>query len=154
MNDYKFYMQSCTPSGDPTGEVVDLEAYFKGMRYAKCQGLNAYGQPKNIYTETYADADMTRVYIPEAVMHEATQIVFTFYFFGDAETRQASFDSFVGYIKNGCHLYWDTARKKKCLLLPLTKEVKPSDEMWYSGTPYFKVEVNLVNSRGYAENVE
>lgn len=154
MEGYKFYMQECDRDGNPVdGTLKDLERDFPGLRYSKCEGLNIFGASKNIYTETYSDADKLRTYVPEKVTREATQIKFTFYFFGDSSERQESFEKFVAYINKGYHMYWDTARNRKFIFIPPTESIEPSDELWYCGTPYFKVVIKLQNIMGNTSKV-
>lgn len=154
MEDFKFYMQECDKDGNLTeGTLKDLERDFAGLRYSRCEGINIFGAAKNVYKETYSDADRIRAYVPEAVMREATEIKFTFYFFGDADTRQKSFEDFVAYISKGYHAYWDTARKRKFIFIPPSERIEPSDEMWYAGKPYFKVVVKLQNIYGNTSKV-
>lgn len=151
-SEYKFYMQQCTKEGVLIdGTLKDLERDFEGLRYAKCEGLNNYGAAKNIYTEVYADSDKLRTYVPNEVCHEAIDVAFTFYFFGDAATRQRSFHAFMDYLRTGYHVYWDTARNRKFQFIPPMQAVSPSDEMWYGSRPYFKVELTLKGVRGWTE---
>lgn len=149
---YKFYMQRCTKDGVLLdGTLKDLEVDFPGLRYAKCVGLNDYGAAKNVYTETYADSATLRSWVPDEVYNDAVQVTFTLYFFGDAATRQGTFHSFMGYLRSGYHMYWDTARNRKVMFLPPTEAVSPSDEMWYGGLPYFKVELKLQSVGGWTD---
>lgn len=137
--DVKFYMQK-------EGEgAIDLEAYFPGLRYQKCVGLNDKGKRMNIYTEEYSDSDMLRVWQGEEVTRKATTITFTFFFLGD--TRHEAFNNFYNYIKNGKITYWDTARNKEALLV-LADEVKISEENWKGSTQYFSVSFKFQNLWG------
>lgn len=155
MEGYRFYMQECDKDGNPVdGTLKDLERDFAGLRYSKCEGLNAFGASKNIYTETYSDSDRVRAYVPEKVMREATDIKFTFYFFGNSAERQDSFEKFMEYINRGYHLYWDTARNRKFIFTPPKDSIEPSDEMWYGGMPYFKVVIKLQNIMGNTSKVQ
>ena len=155
MEGYRFYMQECDKDGNPVdGTLKDLESDFVGLRYSKCEGINAFGASKNIYTETYSDSDRVRAYVPEKVMRETTDIKFTFYFFGNSAERQDSFEKFMEYINRGYHLYWDTARNRKFIFTPPKDSIEPSDEMWYGGMPYFKVVIKLQNIMGNTSKVQ
>ena len=148
-------MQECDKDGNPVdGTLKDLESDFVGLRYSKCEGINAFGASKNIYTETYSDSDRVRAYVPEKVMRETTDIKFTFYFFGNSAERQDSFEKFMEYINRGYHLYWDTARNRKFIFTPPKDSIEPSDEMWYGGMPYFKVVIKLQNIMGNTSKVQ
>lgn len=151
-SEYKFYMQQCTKEGVLIdGTLKDLEMDFDGLRYAKCVGLNNYGAAKNVYTEKYADSGTLRSYVPDEVYNEAIDVTFTFYFFGDAATRQRSFHAFMDYLRTGYHVYWDTARNRKFQFIPPMQAVSPSDEMWYGSRPYFKVDLKLQTIKGWTE---
>lgn len=149
-------MQECDKYGNVLdGSVAkDLEADFSGLRYSMCNGINKKGKIKNIYTETYSDSDTLRTYVPPVLYREYTEIEFTFYIFGNAEERQNTFDKFIAYLSNGYHLYWDTARKRKFVFLPPEDEITPSDESWYAGKPYFKVEIKVKNIKGSTEKID
>ena len=152
---YKFYMQECLYDGTLVdGTKRDLEADFEGLRYSKCTGLNSYGKPKNIYTESYAEADKVRVFVPEFVKYEAVDVTFVFYFFGDADTRQKTLDDFIAYASHGYHYYWDTARKKRFMFIAPMDELSVSDENWYAGRPYIEVKWKFKNIEGRSLTVE
>ena len=129
MKDYHFYMQRTTAAGTGTGAVKDLEADFPGLYYSKCEGLEAIGAAKNIYTEDYAEQNGLRVYHPAdsggEVTHEATEIKLTLVFLNDA--RRTAYNSFCSFINQGRIFYWDNARNKKVWLV-LQKEVEPDND--------------------------
>lgn len=135
----KFYMQK---EGE---DAIDLEAYFVGMRYQKCVGLNDKGARKNIYTEEYSDSDKLRVWQGEDVTRKATNITFTFYFLGD--NRHKAYEGFYNYVKNGQIKYWDTARNKEALLV-YSSETKVSNEDWKTSPKYFAVAFKFQNLYG------
>lgn len=148
---YKFYMQECTKDYVPIdGTLKDLEKDFTSLRYSKCVGLDDYGKPKNVYTEQYADSNELRVWIPDEITREATIVKFTFYFIG--EERKATFHSFMAYLYDGIHAYWDDCRNRKFYFV-LTDKVAISDEMLYGDKPYFKVELTVQNLKGNTEEV-
>lgn len=147
---YKFYIQRVEKLQDGTyspvpSTIIDLESRFKGLKYSKLTGLNDIGKAKNIYTEKYADGDKLRVYIPQTIQSEATSMTLTIYFFG--KDRQSVFVDFANEIKSGIHRYWDTARNMYFDFF-VDDELKPTDENWYKGEPYFKVDVKMNNIYG------
>jgi hypothetical protein len=127
-----------------------LERDFAGLRYSRATGINTIGKSR-IYTEKYADSDRLRVYVPENITNDATSVEFTFYFFGD--TRQATYDAFNEYVRNGRHRYWDTARKKYFDFV-LIDEIKVNNEKWYNDTPYFEVKYKVQNLNGRTFDVD
>lgn len=139
-------MQKCDRQGNVIdGTLKDLEVDFEGLRYSKLTGLNTYGKPLNIYTEVYSEMNGIRVYIPEESTCSNYNLTLTLYFFG--ENRQKVFDDFNEFIRHGYTKYWDTARNKELVFI-INSEIKPNNENWYRGTPYFGVNYTLVNING------
>ena len=150
---YEFYMQEC----DSKGEILagssrkSLERDFQGLRYSRIDGIEAFGAPKNVYSESYADADRLRVYAPKDVKHKETTVTLTLYFLG--EKRFEVLDAFNAYIKGGFHRYWDTARNK-WFAFYIKDELKPAEAQWYGSTPYLRMEYKLTNIFGRTFDVE
>lgn len=149
---YNFYMQKCNSEGVVSSDdtAKDLEKDFVGMRYAKCEGINDYGKPR-VYTESYADSDKLRTYVPDDLTNDATKIKFTFYFTGDK--RQETYHEFVNWVRKGYTLYWDTARNRKFTFI-IVDEIKPATEQWHGGTPYLELQLTVQNLKGKTEIVE
>jgi hypothetical protein len=126
-------------------DFINIEEYFKGMKYMKCEGLEDLGKPKNIYTETYADADYLRVHLPENVKREATTIKFTFAFAG--ENRTSVYGLFNEYITNAKIQYYDTARYKEAYMINIESSA-PKDDIYIGSTPYMTVEYTFKNLYG------
>ena len=155
---YEFYIQECDKEGNILdGSVaINLEVDLKMedgtcVRYCKIDGIEALGAPKNVYSESYADADRLRVYAPTEVTHKETTVTLTLYFLG-AE-RHKLLDAFNDYIKRGFHKYWDTARNK-WFAFYVNDELKPAESMWYGSTPYLRMDYKLVNIFGRTFDVE
>lgn len=147
---YKFYMAECDADWKVKGSTTkDLEKDFEGLRYAKCEGIDTVGKPR-VYTENYADSDILRVYMPSPITNEATNVTFTFYFFG--ENRRETYHSFVDFARGGKRVYWDSARKRKFNFV-VTDEIKPATEMWYGSNPYLELRLTVKNVKGYTESI-
>jgi hypothetical protein len=158
-------MITCDKDGNTKGAAISLEDHFEGLKYSKCEGLDTIGAAKNIYEEKYADSDNIRVYMPVKtdengntlkddkgntlfdIKNESTIIKLTLFFVG--KNRINTRDTFNGYIRNGFHKYWDTARKKMFQFY-VTKELPVGEEKWYGSTPYLKCEYTLNNVTGKA----
>lgn len=147
--DIKFYMQREGIDDSP----IDIEEYFKAidldgnvstLRYSKCEGLEAKGKIKNIYTEDYADSNELRVYLPDEVAREATKITFTFFFFG--KQKQMIYDAFCDFIKGYKIFYYDTKRLKKAYMVNIEK-TEPTED-YYKGEPYMIVDFVFQNLWG------
>lgn len=141
--DVQFYMKRLGVDED----YIDIEERFKGMRYMKCDGLEDLGKPKNIYTETYADADSLRVYLPSEVKRAATTITFTFLFLG--YDKQDVYDEFNEFIKNQKIYYYDTARKKRVCMI-FQNATKPKDDNYVGSLPYIISDYTFQNIKGEA----
>lgn len=155
---YEFFMQECDKEGEvlsgssPLNIEVDIKLEDGTcIRYSKIDGIEAIGAPKNIYSESFADADRLRVYIPSVVKHKETVVTLTLYFIG--ESRQEVLNDFNRYITNGFHRYWDTARNK-WFAFYIKDELKPAESMWYGSTPYLRMDYKLVNIFGRTFDVE
>ena len=91
---YKFYIQKYgrehwnKDTGkydkEDKGELIDIEDKFK-CKYVKFEGLSETGKVKNIYTETYAETEELRMYIPDEVLYENTDLSLTLLFAPDTE---------------------------------------------------------------------
>lgn len=136
MNGAKHYMQKYGTADDASVPVADLEQDFPGLVYLQAIGLSDKGAPKNVYFETYADSDETRVHIPEQVCRENTEIKITFGFFG--ERRRQVYDDFYDYVKSGKLKYWDTARRRMAKMV-LSNAVEIEDDILIGGQPYMIV---------------
>lgn len=150
---YEFFMQECDSKGNilAGSEPKSLEVDFRGLRYSKIDGIETIGATKNVYSESYADADRLRVYAPKDVKHKETTVTLTLYFLG--EKRFEVLDAFNAYIKGGFHRYWDTARNK-WFAFYIKEELKPAESMWYGSTPYLRMDYKLVNIFGRTFDVE
>lgn len=150
MSKYNFYMQKCRKDGMLLGTKKNLEKDFEGLKYAKCVGLDALGKPQNIYSEVYSESNGIRTYVPNVITNASTTITLSLYFFG--ENRQATFDAFNDFIRNGYTKYWDDARNKGFVFI-VDKEIKVKEENWYRGMPYLAVDYSLTNIQGKTTNV-
>lgn len=142
---YKFYMKREGVDSD----YIDLESYFLGMKYMKCEGLNDKGKVKNRYTETYSDSDTLRVYMPDVVAREATTITLRFAFLG--ENNQQIFDLFYNFVKGNKIYYYDTARGKEAYMF-LQEAVTVSEDVNKDGTKYIVVDFKFQNMSGECLN--
>lgn len=142
--DYKVYIQRIDTA--PKGTIYDLESHWPAIRYKQCKGLNDKGKKKSVYTESYADSDELRVWEGQTLAREATTIELTLYFMGDS--KQASYDSFYDYVKQGVFYYADTVRKKLAKMM-LTDAVKLDEEQFTQGsTSYYKAKFTFQNLWG------
>lgn len=145
-HEYKFYMQECDKKGNLLEGTTpkNLESDFEGLRYSQMDGIEAIGEPKNIYTEEFADSHRLRTYIPQNIKNKNTSITFTCYIFG--EDRHSVYDAFNEYIRKGYHRYWDDARNKYFVFF-VDKAIKPEEDEW-EGIGYLKVSYTLTNIYG------
>lgn len=143
MADYKFYMSRWIDNA--WEEQVSLEDYFSGMKYVSCEGLSTKGKIKNIYTENFAEVDDLRVYMPETVVRENTDIEFVFGF--EKENRRDTFDSFVDWVSGYKIKYWDTARNRE-LEMVLIDKVEVDEDILIGSSPFITVNFKFKNLKG------
>lgn len=142
-NKYKFYMSRWIDNA--WEEQVSLEDYFSGMKYVSCEGLSTKGKIKNIYTENYAEVEDLRVYMPETVVRENTDIEFVFGF--EKENRRDTFDSFVDWVSGYKIKYWDTARNRE-LEMVLIDKVDVDEDILIGSSPFITVNFKFKNLKG------
>ena len=143
MADYKFYMSRWIDNAWET--QVSLEDYFSGMKYVSCEGLSTKGKIKNIYTENFAEVEDLRVYMPETVVRENTDIEFVFGF--EKENRRDTFDSFVDWVSGYKIKYWDTARNRE-LEMVLIDKVDVDEDILIGSSPFITVNFKFKNLKG------
>lgn len=143
MADYKFYMSRWIDNAWET--QVSLEDYFSGMKYISCEGLSTKGKIKNIYTENFAEVDDLRVYMPETVVRENTDIEFVFGF--EKENRRDTFDSFVDWVSGYKIKYWDTARNRE-LEMVLIDKIEVDEDILIGSSPFITVNFKFKNLKG------
>lgn len=144
---YTHYMKRIDEQ-DTLGEI-DIEEQFVGLLYMKTDGMNDIGKSKNVYTETYADSDSLRVFLPNdgKYANEATKITMHFLIVGSEAQRQTTLSNFYEYVRVGVHRYWDDARNLEFDFV-VTDEIKVSAERWHGSSPYIEIAVAMQNLNG------
>lgn len=156
---YKFYIQKYSRKHwnnetgqydeEAKGELIDIEAQFK-CKYVKFEGLSETGKVKNIYTETYAETEELRVYIPDEVLYDNTEISLTLLFAPDTENDSDVQDNeraFFEYVSGHKIEYHDTFRNRYVSLILLNKPEVVS-EVLYGGSRYREVKYTFKNIYG------
>ena len=131
------------------GELIDIEAQFK-CKYVKFEGLSETGKVKNIYTETYAETEELRVYIPDEVLYENTDLSLTLLFSPYSENDSDVQDNeraFFEYVSGHKIEYHDTFRNRYVSLLLLNKP-EVVGEVLYGGSRYREVKYTFKNIYG------
>lgn len=151
MEEYMFYMMRY---GKPNAVWKDLEAEFPGLKYKECSGLNAYGEPTNVYSEDFAETSKTEVYVASVPAHKQTTIKLTLIFLENDMKDDVAYHGFMAFI-SGCKIaYRDTARKRKVLMY-LSDATEPKSDA-ISGQKYKEVTFTFRNvygrSFGYNED--
>lgn len=158
-DEVKFYMQKAsydstthTYSTTPDStKWVDIEDIYRGLKYSSAKGLYSKGKVKNVYTESFADSDILRVWQDNTkVAREATTIELTFYFIG--ADRQDVFQRFYDFVKTGRIFFYDTKRLMRSYMV-LTEEVTPSDDIWKGSKTYMEIPFKFQNLYGECEVV-
>lgn len=147
-DDYKFYMSRYDKGLGSWEEEIELTEKFEGLLYCKCEGISSKGKVKNIYTESYAESEELRIYLPENPVRESTEINLCVVFVED--TRRDVLDSFVEYVTGKLIRYWDTVRNRIVYMIQ-TDEIKPEEDIIIGSTPYIYVEIPFKNIKGQTE---
>ena len=156
---YKFYIQKYGRKywdknksqyvEEAKGELIDIEAQFK-CKYVKFEGLSETGKVKNIYTETYAETEELRMYIPDEVLYENTDISLTLLFAPSSANDNDVQDNeraFFEYVSGHKIEYHDTFRNRYVSLLLLNKP-EVIGEVLYGGSRYREVKYTFKNIYG------
>ena len=156
---YKFYIQRYSRKHynketsqydkEDIGELIDIEEQFK-CKYVKFEGLSETGKVKNIYTETYAETEELRMYIPDEVLYENTDMSLTLLFSPYSENDSDVQDNeraFFEYVSGHKIEYHDTFRNRYVSLLLLNKP-EVVGEVLYGGSRYREVKYTFKNIYG------
>ena len=156
---YKFYIQKYGRKywdknksqyvEEAKGELIDIEAHFK-CKYVKFEGLSETGKVKNVYTETYAETEELRTYIPDDVLYENTDMSLTLLFAPDSTNDsdvQNNERAFFEYVSGHKIEYHDTFRNRYVSLLLLNKP-EVVGEVLYGGSRYREVKYTFKNIYG------
>lgn len=163
---YKFYIQKYgreywnKETGryekEAKGELIDIEEQFK-CKYVKFEGLSEAGKVKNVYTEAYADSEELRVYVPDEVLYEQTDISLTLLFAPSSANDNDVQDNeraFFEYVSGHKIEYHDTFRNRYVSLLLINKP-EVVGEVLYGGSRYREVKYTFKNlyGRSFAESI-
>ena len=156
---YKFYIQKYGRKywdknksqyvEEAKGELIDIEAQFK-CKYVKFEGLSETGKVKNVYTETYAETEELRTYIPDDVLYENTDMSLTLLFAPDSTNDsdvQNNERAFFEYVSGHKIEYHDTFRNRYVSLILLNKP-EVVGEVLYGGSRYREVKYTFKNIYG------
>lgn len=124
---------------------VSLEDYFDGLVYLRAKNLSGFGKIRNIYTESFAEVEDLRLYIPETVVRENTDIEFEFGF--KKANRRDTYHSFVDWITGHKIKYWDTARNREVEMI-LMEKIEVDDDLLKGDSPYIVVPFKFKNLKG------
>ena len=162
---YKFYIQKYSRKHynketsqydkEDIGELIDIEEQFK-CKYVKFEGLSETGKVKNIYTETYAETEELRMYIPDEVLYDNTDMSLTLLFSPYSENDSDVQDNeraFFEYVSGHKIEYHDTFRNRYVSLLLINKP-EVVGEVLYGGSRYREVKYTFKNiyGRSFAES--
>jgi hypothetical protein len=146
-NGYSFYIQKY-PQGDREFNAIDFESLYNCL-YASMTNITEFGKIKNVYTETFAESEKARLYVPSSdlLVHETTDCTLTVLFKGD-DALKNSLD-FYDYIAGQVIEYHDTFRNLYVTLL-LTEAPTKGEEHLYKGTKYRQMKYKFTNICGRA----
>ena len=143
MAQYKFYMSRFIDG--VWEDAISLEDYFDGLVYLRAKNLSGFGKIRNIYSESFAEVEDLRLYIPETVVRENTDIEFEFGF--KKANRRDTYHSFVDWITGHKIKYWDTARNREVEMI-LIEKIEVDDDLLKGDSPYIVVPFKFKNLKG------
>lgn len=142
-NVYDFYMQQA-PIDGVTQSIKNLEDDFSGLLIKSVSGLNAKGKNKNVYTESFAEANGVNVWLGTPY-YESTNVSITCYFVGT--NRKTTYDSFCNYINGHKIDFWDSYNGKKVTLVLAEALDQPNEEK-YGSNPNIEQTFKFTNING------
>ena len=146
----KFWNKEANKYDDEAkGEIIDIEEHFK-CKYVKFEGLSETGKVKNVYTETYAETEELRVYMPDEVLYENTELSLTLLFAPSSNNENDVQDNeraFFEYVSGHKIEYHDTFRNRYVSLLLINKP-EVVGEILYGGSRYREVKYTFKNIYG------
>jgi len=132
------------------GSLTNTRTLWSGMYLLDSKNIDAYGKPKNIITENYAEANGLKVSLPTTLKREATDVTLKLMFIDtDDGDRYAQYESFMSYISNKKFYWFDTVRFRRVRLLCLEK-TEPT-ESFKGNIPYLTLDLKVKNINGYSE---
>lgn len=149
--DIQCYLQK----DDGVSAAINTKTLCQGMYVLEAKGLADYGKPKNIVTESYAEGDGVKTYIPSdgVIKREATDVSLKLLFIDEGgEGRYQQYDTFIEYMDSNLVWYWDSVRKRKARLF-LVEKSSP-EENFKGNLPYIEATVKFKNVDGYSEQLE
>ena len=156
---YKFYIQKYSRKywnkeegkyeEEALGALVDIEEFFK-CKYVKFEGLSENGKVKNLYSESYAETEELRIFTPDDILYENTDLALTLLF---APTSSSDIDvqdnerAFFEYVSGRKIEYHDTFRNRYVSLILINKP-EVVGEVLYGGSRYREVKYTFKNIYG------
>ena len=156
---YKFYIQKYSRKywnkeegkyeEESLGSLVDIEEFFK-CKYVKFEGLSENGKVKNLYSESYAETEELRIFTPDDILYENTDLALTLLF---APTSSSDIDvqdnerAFFEYVSGRKIEYHDTFRNRYVSLILINKP-EVVGEVLYGGSRYREVKYTFKNIYG------
>lgn len=144
MGKYHYYFRKFVSPGIYE-DAVDIEQTFVGSSVLQVTGLDDRGKIKNIYKEEYAEDSRPRIYLPDKIARETTEVVITVAFSG--VNRRDVYHQFTDFISGNIVKYYDSVRGREADLL-LSDAVKIDDEQLIGSTPNFVVSYKFENIDG------
>lgn len=135
----KYFMSNDTWSWKYLEQDSTLNPTNGKVRYRRFKGLESTGKPKNVYTETYAEAPIERVYntYSGGVRHESFSVELDLVFLGSE--RVYAKDRLLAFLKSndGITVWWDNIRQK-CAILLYNEAIEPEEDIYTSSEPFIE----------------
>ena len=151
--DVKYYMRENTAGAT----TYDLETDFKGLRIISVDGLEQYGDIKNVFEREYVEENEIDVLYPTNPVYKPTTITMKFIiaetFITDTTTFADAKDAFIQYISSKNVVYWDTYRNKRAFMYR-DGALDITDDRRRDGSSYIQITVKYKNTKGFVDNYD
>lgn len=154
--EYNFYIQKYTHNFyqegivEPKGKKIDIEETFN-CKYVSLSGVSENGKVKNIYTESYAETEELRTYIPKDLVYDNTELVLTLLFVPTCDDDEADIqdnaDKFFNYV-SGRKIEWSDTFRNKFVTMVLINKPEVVGEVLYGGSRYRQIKYTFKNIFG------
>ena len=145
---YRFYIKKY-PQGSTTFPQVDLEEYFDC--YYKSFSGNQQTKAKNVYEESYAEHNGSRIWTPDVadIAYDTSDITLTLVWKSNADYAVLDGeDKFFQYVTAQKIEYHDTFRPNRYWQLCLIEAPELSQELLHGGQQYRVVKYKFKNFGG------
>lgn len=133
----------------PASSLIDIEENYRCF-YIKMAGIGENGKAKNIYTESYAETDELRIFLPDEIAYENTKCELTLLFPAIDANRMdvQDYERIFFEAVSGKKIEFSDTFRKRYVTLVLIEAPKVVGEKLYGGSRYREVTYTFQNIFG------